>query len=264
MQLGWQPPCFDSAQTASIAAPVVAFIGDVHGYSNRLDYVLEHIPDHAHIVFLGDLIDRGPQSREVVATARSLITAGRASAIIGNHEYALVRGLGIEERGIPGNEELLTAWCYRYGGDVTVMSYGLDPFHPEWPHQLRDTLGDDLYFWLISPGIYGASMKANTGSRCMQAWISGHSSRSWRNAAPACAGCVRIYHTFYTPRIVSIPAALIFQTTCAWSAATRRSQKRSLHPGVFWRIPAAAAAAARSQPCWPSGEVIASPPMAGE
>jgi serine/threonine protein phosphatase 1 len=264
MQLDWQPPCFDSAQTASIAAPVVTFIGDVHGYSNRLDYVLEHIPDHAHIVFLGDLIDRGPQSREVVATARSLITAGRASAIIGNHEYALVRGLGIEERGIPGNEELLTAWCYRYGGDVTVMSYGLDPFHPEWPHQLRDTLGDDLYFLADLPWYLWGEHEG-------QNWLALHAGLDQRPLQPQaeCGPGMRwlrqdLPRFLYAKDRQYSRSPDIPDNLCLVSGHTPQPEAL-VTPG---RILADTSGGGRrrslSAVLWPSGEVIASPPMAGE
>jgi len=71
---------------------------DIHGQKAKLDAALAnlgwrqrglgwHHPDPGrHIVFLGDFIDRGPDNRAVLTTVRSLIDAGRARAIMGNHE----------------------------------------------------------------------------------------------------------------------------------------------------------------------------------
>lgn len=73
-------------------------IPDIHGQSAKLDGALAALgwrrsaagwvhpqPDRL-IVFLGDFIDRGPDNRAVLNTVRSLIDAGKAKAIIGNHE----------------------------------------------------------------------------------------------------------------------------------------------------------------------------------
>jgi serine/threonine protein phosphatase 1 len=52
-------------------------IGDVHGYATHLDRLLERIESYAgsqgyRLVFLGDLINRGPQSAAVVKRVRDL------------------------------------------------------------------------------------------------------------------------------------------------------------------------------------------------
>ena len=57
-------------------------IGDVHGEYKTLLALLEKIPNDAEIIFVGDLIDRGLQSREVVALVRE-----RGYRVVkGNHE----------------------------------------------------------------------------------------------------------------------------------------------------------------------------------
>jgi len=38
------------------------------------------------VIFLGDFIDRGPQIRQVLETARTMVEAGHALAVMGNHE----------------------------------------------------------------------------------------------------------------------------------------------------------------------------------
>jgi hypothetical protein len=81
---------------------VFDFIGDVHGYAERLTlllgrlgYVLRndtyyHPDGDRRAVFLGDLIDRGPQIRETVLLVRSMAESGDAFVIMGNHEYNAV------------------------------------------------------------------------------------------------------------------------------------------------------------------------------
>lgn len=102
-------------------------IGDVHGRLDLLEDILLQIeedigdrPDKSnHIVFLGDLIDRGPSSRGVI---EKLIDYRPDNAqchfIMGNHEEVLVRGL----RGEPTQ---LEGWL-KHGGDATAESYGID------------------------------------------------------------------------------------------------------------------------------------------
>ena len=73
-------------------------IGDIHGHAdkldalfNRLGYVRSGIhwvpPPGRQAVFVGDLIDRGPEQLRVVDTVRAMIDAGHAHAVMGNHEF---------------------------------------------------------------------------------------------------------------------------------------------------------------------------------
>lgn len=74
-------------------------LGDIHGELSALEALLAaagydpdgNHPDGRHLVFLGDLVDRGPDSPGVVRLVRRLIGAGKASAILGNHELNLLR-----------------------------------------------------------------------------------------------------------------------------------------------------------------------------
>lgn len=72
-------------------------IGDIHGKNDVLDQLLGLLgyrrssagwssPENRQILFVGDFIDRGEEQVAVVSTVRSLIEAGRAQAILGNHE----------------------------------------------------------------------------------------------------------------------------------------------------------------------------------
>jgi protein phosphatase len=85
-------------------------IGDVHGCRAELEslladlgYVLSRDPqgrpvDAAHpdgrrVIFVGDLVDRGPDSPGVLRLAMGMVGAGHAFAVPGNHENKLVRAL---------------------------------------------------------------------------------------------------------------------------------------------------------------------------
>lgn len=76
-------------------------IGDVHGCLDALlrlcsalgyDSAFYH-PDGRRLVFLGDLIDRGPDSLGVLSLVSRLVHRGRALLILGNHDDALRRWL---------------------------------------------------------------------------------------------------------------------------------------------------------------------------
>lgn len=77
---------------------VTDIIPDIHGQAEKLRVALRNLgwqrngltwshpdPDRG-IVFLGDFIDRGPENAAVIRIVRELIDAGRARAIMGNHE----------------------------------------------------------------------------------------------------------------------------------------------------------------------------------
>ncbi|SDM25690.1 Calcineurin-like phosphoesterase [Oryzisolibacter propanilivorax] len=75
-------------------------VGDIHGEFAALQDLLRHLgyDDQGRhrqgrtLVFVGDFCDRGPDSPAVLALARRLVEAGRALAVLGNHEFNLLRG----------------------------------------------------------------------------------------------------------------------------------------------------------------------------
>jgi serine/threonine protein phosphatase 1 len=103
-------------------------VGDIHGRLDLLNQLLVAIerdleqrpPRKALLVFLGDLIDRGPDSRGVVERLRTYRHDKlRPYFLAGNHEEVLLRLLS-GERGI------LESWL-QYGGAECLKSYGRDP-----------------------------------------------------------------------------------------------------------------------------------------
>ncbi|MEP0315845.1 MAG: metallophosphoesterase family protein [Hyphomonas sp.] len=103
-------------------------IGDIHGRRDLLERLLEQIEQDSEtlpagtkrtLVFLGDYIDRGLQSRDVI----DLLISDRLKDfetvfLMGNHEEALLRFLSDANFG--------KQWV-RYGGGETLYSYGFQP-----------------------------------------------------------------------------------------------------------------------------------------
>jgi serine/threonine protein phosphatase 1 len=101
-------------------------IGDIHGRLDLLDDLLDQIaidddaraPMATTLVFLGDFIDRGPDSRGVVERLRTIAGAGnRCIFLLGNHEEVLLRA-------IEGERGALSLFD-RIGGRETLLSYGV-------------------------------------------------------------------------------------------------------------------------------------------
>lgn len=83
-------------------------IGDVHGCADELEELLGRLgygvawngkdvtvtpPLDRRAVFLGDFVDRGPRSPDVLRIAKSMVEAGTALAVVGNHDDKLKRHL---------------------------------------------------------------------------------------------------------------------------------------------------------------------------
>lgn len=101
-------------------------IGDIHGRLDLLDDALARIeadndgrgPAQVILVFLGDLIDRGPSSAQVIERARTYRRPGfRTVFVSGNHEEVLLRLLR-------GESQFLHDWL-RFGGAECARSYGI-------------------------------------------------------------------------------------------------------------------------------------------
>jgi hypothetical protein len=75
-------------------------IGDVHGEIDALEALLTRLgynargdhPQKRRLVFLGDLVDRGPDSPAVLDRVQELVARGRAQSILGNHELNIMLG----------------------------------------------------------------------------------------------------------------------------------------------------------------------------
>ncbi len=92
-------------------------IGDIHGCAKALRSVIEAIDPQPEdeIVFLGDYIDRGPDSRDVIDQVIELRTRTQVVALRGNHEIML---MGVAIHGMDDS-----VWRAN-GGNSTLASYG--------------------------------------------------------------------------------------------------------------------------------------------
>ncbi|HXS49021.1 MAG TPA: metallophosphoesterase family protein [Sphingomicrobium sp.] len=103
-------------------------VGDLHGRLDLLEQLLDKIHEDIErrparkvlLVFVGDLIDRGPNSAQVVERLRTYERPGiRTVFLLGNHEEVLLRILA-------GEPDLIEKWR-SFGGSECLKSYGVDP-----------------------------------------------------------------------------------------------------------------------------------------
>jgi len=98
-------------------------IGDLHGeihlLNKLLDSILRFNPDQ--IIFVGDYIDRGPHSREVVDRILSLEVP--VTCLMGNHEMMMLNAM--EDMGYGYSP--IELWYYN-GGEATLQSFGFSSF----------------------------------------------------------------------------------------------------------------------------------------
>jgi serine/threonine protein phosphatase 1 len=103
-------------------------VGDIHGRLDLLDILLARIeadiaarpPAKNWVVFLGDYVDRGPDSAGVIERLRTWQPAGaRPVFLAGNHEEVLLSILA-------GDGAILSNWL-KFGGAECAASYGVDP-----------------------------------------------------------------------------------------------------------------------------------------
>ena len=133
-------------------------VPDLHGRFDLLEMALARIEAEApgRVVFTGDYIDRGPQSREIL---ERLIAGPRQSGwkwicLKGNHE-----DMALQAHADPRKAR----WWLDNGGDATLASYGgrrslsgdasrIDPAHLEWMRALP-LFHQDAYRLYIHAGV---------------------------------------------------------------------------------------------------------------
>jgi len=65
-------------------------VGDVQGCASPLKNLLKKLPQKSNLIFLGDLVNRGPSSLEALRQLKALQESGRAECILGNHDLHLL------------------------------------------------------------------------------------------------------------------------------------------------------------------------------
>jgi len=130
-------------------------IGDIHGRYDLLTELLDRVGEHSaalppsqslHIVFLGDIIDRGPQSAQALELIFDLQSkSDNVILLLGNHEEAMLHALD-------GSVDSLRGWM-GVGGDATVRSFGLEPWRRDedpvgYLRRLRGVIPREWVGWL--------------------------------------------------------------------------------------------------------------------
>jgi serine/threonine protein phosphatase 1 len=105
-------------------------IGDVHGKYEMLLALVEKLPSHARLIFVGDLVNRGKRSREVIDFVRNYAYR----VVKGNHEgYMQVQGAQFLLMLENYKDELSIPYQY-VGGSPILQSYKLLTKDQERPH----------------------------------------------------------------------------------------------------------------------------------
>ena len=65
-------------------------VGDLQGCAPSLKALLKKLPKKSNLIFLGDLVNRGPDSLGALRQLKSLQESGRAECILGNHDLHLL------------------------------------------------------------------------------------------------------------------------------------------------------------------------------
>ena len=114
----------------------IYIIGDVHGCYKTLLALINKLPNKfdSKICFVGDLIDRGSNSKEII----KLIRDNNYDCVLGNHESYMIDSLEkiIEDNSLVQSEK----WTLKAGGIATIKSYD----------NTEDIL-DDMYYLKTLP-----------------------------------------------------------------------------------------------------------------
>ena len=121
-------------------------IGDVHGCSQALRALIEAIAPSSEdtLVTLGDYVDRGPDSRDVVCQLLELRHRCQLVPLMGNHEIMMLSVL---------NGDLESHIWQRYGGAETLASYNgqldeIDSEHHEFLAECRHFHESDTHIFM--------------------------------------------------------------------------------------------------------------------
>jgi serine/threonine protein phosphatase 1 len=138
-------------ESADTAGPITYAIGDVHGCLDRLTVLLDRCTRHCagrpmRLVFLGDYIDRGPDSRGVIDRLRTLQNRmpGAVVCLRGNHEALLLEAVATDDEGL---------WLLN-GAAQTLKSYGVTEMaalprdHIDWIASLPFFFDDGRRFFV--------------------------------------------------------------------------------------------------------------------
>ena len=132
-------------------------IGDVHGCDQPLQRLLAVLPKHDHVVFCGDVINRGPDTASTMELVWSLVKDGQATWLRGNHEQALLQSLSVSAH------NSANPWLSRLQQLPTVFwGYGWVATHAGFDTNGHPNLTIRQPFWEHYDGGYGLVVIGHT------------------------------------------------------------------------------------------------------
>jgi serine/threonine protein phosphatase 1 len=124
-------------------------VGDIHGCDELLARLLARLDSARPIVFVGDYVDRGPKSADVLHRLKALDTDPErdVTCLLGNHEAMLLGFL---------NDPQANARWLRFGGIRTLASFGITELSERSDSaaltnardRFRSAIGADMIAWL--------------------------------------------------------------------------------------------------------------------
>ena len=142
-----------------MSASRIFAVGDIHGHKKLLDNILDQLFFDEHLdlsvdklIFMGDMVDRGPNSYGVICKVKELVETypDNVIALAGNHEWMNIMRYA---RGTPDDIEL----CENNGGIDTLMSYQVAGFssitqeHLKWMSNLPFRHEEPGFFFSHAP-----------------------------------------------------------------------------------------------------------------
>lgn len=190
------------SSTSSTASSGTLFaIGDLQGCLESLEELLAQLPQDAELLFVGDLVNRGPQSLQTLRFVKNL--GSRARSILGNHDLhllAVAAGAGEMHKkdtiadilSAPDRDELIN-WLRNQPllieqGGVLFAHAGI---HPLWDLPTAQKLAQEAHEALAGPqwqrwlqGMYGNTQWSPdlTGEKRMRAILNGFTRMRFVNA----------------------------------------------------------------------------------
>jgi serine/threonine protein phosphatase 1 len=159
----------DSTNKLAMPPRLIA-LGDIHGCAAALDALLAEIQPQAEdcLVFLGDYVDRGPDSRGVLERVLDLRQQCRVVPLIGNHELMMLDAF--EDH----SQALFWLQC---GGAETLASYGNSPQnvpaeHLDFLRQMPFFHETEQYFFVHAN--YDPQLPLPNQSRQLLCWLHLH------------------------------------------------------------------------------------------
>ncbi len=106
----WSSRIWNNTQRSSNQHSMTYVLSDIHGDMDAFDSILSQIQlsEDDHLYIIGDVIDRGEHSIELLQRIRNM---PNATLMLGNHEYMMIDRLRH-----PGNYKIQTLWYWNDGG----------------------------------------------------------------------------------------------------------------------------------------------------